>query len=321
MKADFNQVHFVEIDENQDGQRLDNFLIRYLKGVPKTHIYRIIRKGEVRINKSRAKQVTRLKEKDLVRIPPIRVAQRGDKEIDTGKFEFLEKAILFEDEALIVLNKPSGMAVHSGSGIAVGIIEAMRALRGEKQYLDLAHRLDRETSGCLVIAKKASVLKHLNEQFSQSSGNKRLKKEYLCLLEGFWRGGARRVQKALDVNNRKGGERHVLVSKNGSDALSIFTPLSVNKKASLLKVDLITGRTHQVRVHALSEGHPVLGDSKYGNVSTIELGKEFGLKRLFLHAHKFSFTHPLSKSKVAIQAPLPRDLLDVLKAAKLGMEN
>lgn len=318
MKSEFNQVHFVDIDENQDGQRLDNFLIRYLKGVPKTHIYRIIRKGEVRVNKSRAKQVTRLKHKDRVRIPPIRVAQRADIQIEKGKFEFLEQAILFEDDAMLVLNKPSGMAVHAGSGISVGVIEAMRGIRGEKQYLDLAHRLDRETSGCLVIAKKASVLKQLNRDFSQGKESKGgLSKQYLTLVEGFWRGGARRVNKPLDVNNRRGGERHVQVSANGSDALSIFTPVSVQPQASLLKVDLITGKTHQVRVHALSEGHAVLGDSKYASDTSRKYAQSIALKRLFLHACRFEFEHPLSKARISIEAPLPDDLSRILQKLEL----
>jgi 23S rRNA pseudouridine955/2504/2580 synthase len=170
----------------------------------------------------------------------------------------------------------------------------------------------------LVIAKKASVLKDLNQQFSQTKQTKSLEKEYLTLLEGFWRGGTRRVEKALDVNHRRAGERHVQVSKNGSDALSIFTPLDVNKSASLLKVILVTGRTHQVRVHALAEGHPVLGDSKYGTQTTQVLSKELGLHRLFLHAYTLSFRHPVSKTKVNVCAPIPDELLAVLN--KLNLE-
>ena len=314
-----NKVYFIEVDHEHEGQRLDNFLMARLKGVPKAMIYRIIRKGEVRINKGRAKQTTRLNEGDSVRIPPIRQAERPSLDEQGQRFAFLANHVLFEDDALLVLNKPSGMAVHSGSGIKVGIIEAMRALRSDLSYLELAHRLDRETSGCLVMAKKSSVLKALNEDFKNNSlKNSRLDKRYLTLVKGRWRHGERRVTKKLNTDARRHGERHVVVDSNGSYASSIMAPKSVGKSASLLEVKLLTGRTHQVRVHALSEGHPVAGDQRYGEVPFNKEMKKYALTRLFLHASKLSLIHPVSEQKINFFAPLPDDLKKVLHA--LGLD-
>lgn len=314
-----SKVHFVEVDEEHAGQRLDNFLITRLKGVPKTLIYRIIRKGEVRINKGRVKQTTRLAQGDMVRIPPIRLTERVTPDVQVKRYGFLNKAILFEDDALLVLNKPSGMAVHAGSGIKVGIIEALRAVRTEIKYLELAHRLDRQTSGCLVLAKKSSVLKALNEDFKNNSlKNKRLDKRYLTLLKGRWQFGERRVTKSLNTNAKRHGERHVIVDTNGSYASSIIKPISIGDQASLVEVKLLTGRTHQVRVHALSEGHPVAGDERYGDTDFNKaFKKEHNLSRLFLHAAQLGFMHPISKDKLNIKAPLPDDLVSVLTSLTL----
>ena len=312
------KVSFVIVDKEHAGQRLDNFLITRLKGVPKSKIYRIIRKGEVRINKGRVKQTTRLLEGDMVRIPPIRMGVDKEINIDAQRYAFLQKHILFEDEALLVLNKPSGMAVHAGSGIKVGIIEALRALRTDLKYIELAHRLDRETSGCLVLAKKSSVLKALNTDFATNSlKNNRLQKRYLALVKGRWQHGERRVKKALNTDARRGGERHVVVDNNGSYASSIMKPVSIGNLASLIEVKLLTGRTHQVRVHALSENHPLAGDQRYGERSFNRSMKQYGLNRLFLHASALTFYHPLSKQKVEIKAPMPDDLTAVLKALNL----
>ncbi len=314
-----NKVRFVDIGEEHAGQRVDNFLITHLKGVPKTHIYRIIRKGEVRVNKGRVKQTTRLVSGDSVRIPPIRLSERKTGDLDGARYAFLSKAILFEDDSLIVLNKPSGMAVHAGSGIKVGVIEALRALRTDLRYIELVHRLDRETSGCLVLAKKASVLKTLQDDFRNNSlKNARLDKRYLTLVRGNWRHGYRRVTKALNTDARRNGERYVVVDEQGSYASSIMTPKASLDIASLLEVKLLTGRTHQVRVHALSENHPVAGDPRYGDSEFNKRMKSLGLSRLFLHAARLSFYHPASKQNMTIEAPLPDDLLNVVN--NLGLE-
>ena len=314
-----SKVNFVDIDAEHAGQRVDNFLITLLKGVPKTMIYRIIRKGEVRVNKGRVKQTTRLHEGDVVRVPPIRQAVRPSIDVQAKRYAFLLNAILYEDEAVLVLNKPSGMAVHAGSGIKIGIIEAMRAIRSDLKYLELAHRLDRQTSGCLVLAKKSSALKSLNEDFKNNSlKNNRLDKRYLTLLKGRWQHGERRVTKALNTNAKRHGERHVVIDTKGSYASSIMKPISVGDIASLIEVKLLTGRTHQVRVHALSEGHPVAGDDRYGNADFNKLVKqENGLTRLFLHAAQLSFTHPASQKRIKIAAPMPDDLVSVLQSLNL----
>jgi 23S rRNA pseudouridine955/2504/2580 synthase len=313
-----NKVSFVEIDENHDGQRLDNFLITHLKGVPKTHIYRIIRKGEIRVNKGRVKQTTRLKQGDSLRIPPIRLSERSLDDLDGQKYSFLAKSVLFEDDALLIINKPCGMAVHAGSGITVGVIEAMRAYRSDLKYIELVHRLDRETSGVLVLAKKSSALKILHDDFKTNSlKNPRLDKRYLSLVRGPWRHGTRRVTKALNTDARRHGERYVVVDPNGSYASSIVTPKAVSEAASLVEVKLLTGRTHQVRVHLLSENHPVAGDQKYGEHEFNKQLKLQGLSRLFLHAAKLTFFHPLTKESTTIEAPLPTELVTVLNNLSL----
>jgi 23S rRNA pseudouridine955/2504/2580 synthase len=316
-----NKAYFVEVDEEHAGQRLDNFLITHLKGVPRSRIYRIIRKGEVRINKGRAKQTTRLECGDQVRIPPIRQSESVGNDLDGEHYAFLNDAILFEDDALIVLNKPSGMAVHAGSGIKVGVIEALRALRDDLRYIELVHRLDRDTSGCLVLAKKSSALKTLHEDFKNNSlKNPRLDKRYITLLKGRWRGGQRRITKELNTNAKRHGERYVMVDKTGSYASSIFTPAGCSDLASVLEVKLLTGRTHQVRVHALSENHPVAGDSKYGDESFNRELKKSGLKRLFLHASSIKFYHPITEKAVTVSAPLPAELQNVLTNLSLSLK-
>lgn len=308
----------VTVDAEHAGQRIDNFLLTLLKGVPRTMIYRIIRKGEVRINKGRVKPTTRLGEGDIVRVPPVRQANANKSPPAIAKYRFLNDAVLFEDDALMILNKPAGMAVHAGSGISVGVIEALRAVRTDLAYLELVHRLDRETSGCLVLAKKSSVLKALHLDFAQNSlKNARLDKRYLALVRGEWQGGQRRITRALNTDARRGGERVVVVDENGSYASSIMRPLGTGPLASLLEVKLLTGRTHQVRVHALSEGHPLAGDSRYGDREFNTAIRKLGLNRLFLHAASLSFYHPLSGEKMTITAPLPDELDAILTALEL----
>ncbi|GGZ99093.1 pseudouridine synthase [Arenicella chitinivorans] len=302
------------------GQRVDNFLFTHLKGVPKTHIYRIIRKGEVRVNKGRVKQTTKLKVGDQVRIPPIRLAERTAANIDATRYEFLKRATLFEDDALLIINKPSGMAVHAGSGIQIGLIEALRAVRQDLRYLELVHRLDRATSGCLVLAKKASVLKALHEDFKNNSlTTGRLDKRYYTLVKGRWRHGERNVVKPLNTEARQHGERVVIVDAQGKYARSIMRPVSVSDLASLVEVKLLTGRTHQVRVHALSEGHPIAGDPKYGDLEFNKSMKAFGLSRLFLHAVSLRFRHPITDAELQVEAPLSDDLNAVLTQLTLSL--
>lgn len=310
-----NKVYFVEIDEKHAGQRLDNFLMTLLKGVPKTYIYKIIRKGEVRINKSRAKPSSRLQITDSVRIPPVRVSDRSEKETPSReRYEYLQDAVLYEDNELIVLNKPSGLAVHAGSGIQTGLIEAFRVVREDCRFLELAHRLDRETSGCLVLAKKRGALKKLNEDFKNNSAkNALLSKHYQALVMGQWNDGSLRITKPLLKNTAKSGERVVVVDERGSYASSIFTPVDVYTEASLLRVKLLTGRTHQVRVHAQSENHPLAGDQKYGDKTFNKMMQKLGLKRLFLHASQIEFNHPVSDKRIKVSCPLPDELQQVLK--------
>lgn len=314
------KASFVEVDHEHAGQRLDNFLLRHLKGVPRTLVYRIIRKGEVRINKGRARQTTRLQQGDIVRIPPLRQSQQIQDSADNTRYQFLSASILFEDEALMAINKPSGMAVHGGSGIKVGIIEALRMLRPELKYLELVHRLDRETSGCLLLAKKSATLRRLHEDFKHNSlQNARVDKRYLALVRGRWKYGQRRVIKNLNTEARRGGERHVVVDQQGSYASSIFSPRKTGDVASLVEVKLLTGRTHQVRVHAQSENHPLAGDQRYGDPEFNRKMKKMGLKRLFLHAHELAIIHPLSGERLQISAALPPKLCALLE--KLEMDS
>jgi len=309
----------LSVDDAHDGQRLDNCLLTLLKGVPKSHVYKIIRKGEVRINKGRAKQTTRLKAGDQVRIPPIKLQELASKSVPESHRALLD-AILFEDDVMMVINKPSGFAVHAGSGIRVGVIEAMRSLRSDLPYLELAHRLDRETSGCLMMAKKTSALRALNAAFAGSSpGSRRLKKTYLALVKNKFAHGQRVVDKPLDTHARRGGERHVRISEKGNKASSILRPLGTTRTASFLQIRLRTGRTHQARVHCMAEGHPIAGDQRYGDREfNLMLRQRYGLNRLFLHASELAFQHPVSDENIMISAPLPAALQAILAQLGLG---
>ncbi len=306
----FPKVQFVEITDDNCGQRVDNFLISKLKGVPKSRIYRIVRKGEVRVNKGRVDVKYKLEAGDIVRIPPIRLAQRSpDSQVaNTLKFS-LEQEILFEDDVLLVVNKPAGFAVHGGSGISSGVIEGLRLLRPESDFLELVHRLDKDTSGCLIIAKKRSALKVLHELFRGDGINK----TYLALLAGQWERKKLRVTAPLRKNVSKGGERMVVVSQSGKAAETFFRRIRKFAQATLVEASPKTGRTHQIRVHAAWLGHPIVGDERYG---LSEINKEFkkrGYKRLFLHAAKLEFKHPVTEQILSISAPLPQDLEELLK--------
>ena len=303
-------VSHVEIAESQSGQRIDNFLITRLKGVPKSHIYRVIRKGRVRVNKKRIRPEYKIKAGDCIRIPPVRQGEEPEQAqpgADTARQ--LNERILYEDDRLLILNKPSGMAVHGGSGLSFGVIEALRALRPNAPFLELAHRLDRDTSGCLIIAKKRSVLRTLHTLLREGE----VAKHYLALVKGRWQGGQQKIDVSLQKNTLKSGERMVRVNEEGKRSISIFKPVKLYADTSLLEIKLMTGRTHQIRVHAQYIGHPVAGDSKYGDKVFNRTLKKLGLKRLFLHASRLDFKLPDDGSHIKITAPLDPDLDALVK--------
>ncbi len=302
-------VTWLEIDENSAGQRLDNFLFNRLKGVPKTRIYRIVRKGEVRVNKGRVDAKYRLQLNDVVRIPPLRVAERDRQVTIQPSLRFnLEQQILHEDDGFIVLNKPSGFAVHGGSGVNSGVIEALRLIRPEQRFLELVHRLDKETSGCLLIAKKRSILKYLHELFRGDG----VQKTYLALLAGQWQRKRQTVDAPLLKNVLKSGERMVTVSRNGKPAETSFVRLKMFADATLVHASPKTGRTHQIRVHAAWLGHPIVGDERYGDAERNRFFRDRGYRRLFLHAEQLRFKHPVSGEPLHFHAPLPQELQDLL---------
>ena len=302
-------VRRITTGEEDAGQRLDNFLFRTLKGVPKSHVYRLLRTGQVRVNKKRARPDYRLEAGDELRLPPV----RQEEKIAPGKpphwqQEALSKAILYEDERLLVVNKPAGMAVHGGSGVSFGVIETLRVLRPDTPGLELAHRLDRETSGCLVVAKRRSAVRALHAAFREGG----VEKHYLALLVGAWRGGEESVDLPLEKNRLEGGERMVKVSRSGKEAQSLFRPLQRFAEAALLDIRIFTGRTHQIRVHAAHLEHPVAGDDKYGDREANKRLKAVGLKRMFLHAHRLAFVHPESGERLELVAPLDEELQAVI---------
>jgi len=308
-QTDQQAARIIEVTAGEEGQRIDNFLLTRLKGVPKTKIYRILRTGEVRVNSGRIKPSYRVQAGDSVRIPPLRQAEPATAQRPGDRvLEMVASSIIFEDKGLLVVNKPSGLAVHGGSGLSYGLIEALRALRPEAPFLELGHRLDRDTSGCIVIAKKRSVLRAFHELLREGGSDKR----YLALLKGRWRGGEIKVDAPLRKNVTQSGERMVRVSEDGKPALTIFRPVTIYKDATLVEAELITGRTHQVRVHAAHTGHPIAGDEKYGDEAFNKRMGEVGLKRLFLHASALSFTLPESGQVVSVSAPLGDELRAVL---------
>ncbi len=300
----------IEIEEENAGQRIDNFLFNRLKGVPKSHIYRILRTGEVRINGGRCQAQRRLDAGDVVRVPPIRLAERDEKEIPEALVQQrLADRILYEDEDFLVLNKPAGMAVHGGSGLSYGVIEGLRAIRPQAKFLELVHRLDRDTSGCLMVAKKRSALRYLHELFRSDH---QVEKEYLALLCGVWARKQMQVDAPLKKNILQSGERMVRVARDGKPALTEFRRLRKFAAATLVQAKLFTGRTHQIRVHAQSMGHPIVCDERYGNG---EINLEFrrqGLRRLFLHASELAFVRPGSLKPFRVVAPLEPVLEDFL---------
>jgi 23S rRNA pseudouridine955/2504/2580 synthase len=295
-------VTWLEIDESAAAQRIDNFLVRKLKGVPKSHVYRILRSGEVRVNSRRVQPTYRLQAGDKIRIPPVRTAQRPRPDRAVGPV--LGARPLFEDEWLLAIDKPAGVAVHGGSGVALGAIERLRLERPHHSFLELVHRLDRETSGVLLLAKKRSALTGLHAQLRQGEVEKR----YVVLVLGKWQARTLSVDLPLHKFVSRGGERRVVVDEEGSVARTIFRPLRTWDRFSLLEAELKTGRTHQIRVHLAHLGYPIAGDDKYGDFSANkELSKQ-GLKRMFLHAAVLAFRHPASAKRIRIESPLPADL-------------
>jgi 23S rRNA pseudouridine955/2504/2580 synthase len=305
------RVRQVNVSADEAGQRIDNFLARHLKGVPKSHIYRIIRRGEVRVNSGRIRATHKLRAGDRVRIPPVRVAVEPVHHIPPGRG--LEDRIIHENSRCLVINKPSGLAVHGGSGLSYGVIEAMRAGRPDAPYLELAHRLDRETSGCLVLAKRRSFLRAFQEQLRQGHVVKR----YLALVAGAWKGDRQTVNAPLRKNQLRGGERMVSVDESGKQAISVFTPVTCFRNATLVEVDLKTGRTHQIRVHGAHIGHSLAGDEKYGDPAFNRMMKQLGLRRMLLHAHLLEFTDTVNDERITVSAPLDDELKAVLDRLEL----
>lgn len=302
------------VPEELAGQRIDNYLLRALKGVPRTRIYRLLRRGEVRVNGGRVRPTRRLSAGDQVRIPPVREAAGAETMQPSGQVVGrLEAAILYEDDRLLVIDKPSGLAVHGGSGIAYGVVEALRVMRPRAKFLDLAHRLDRETSGCLVLAKRRSTLRELHALFREGQVDKR----YLALVHGRFGAGTRRVEAPLRPEPGKGGERVMRVHADGLAARTDFRCLQSYESWSLVEAVLHTGRMHQIRAHAASIGHPVAMDRRYGSPAADREVRALGLRRLFLHAARLSFEAP-GTGAMTIEAPMPDALGAVLRRLAAG---
>jgi 23S rRNA pseudouridine955/2504/2580 synthase len=293
-------VRWIDVLDEEAGQRIDNYLIARLKGVPKSRIYRILRSGEVRVNSRRVAASDRVAAGDRIRIPPLRMAERED-EVPAPHFRL---PILYEDEALLAIDKPAGIAVHGGSGVAHGVIESMRSMRPDARYLELVHRLDRDTSGVLLLAKKRSALTVLHEMMRARAMDKR----YLVAVRGRFRNELQRVRLALATRAAAEGGKRVSVSEGGQDAETVFRRISRGAEASLLEAELLTGRTHQIRVHLAHLGHPVLGDDRYGDFELNRRLRKEGLKRMFLHAASLAFDHPASGERLTLASPLPAEL-------------
>ncbi|SNS74655.1 23S rRNA pseudouridine955/2504/2580 synthase [Noviherbaspirillum humi] len=293
----------ITIGEEEADQRIDNFLLRICKGVPKSHVYRVLRSGEVRVNKGRIDQTYRLKAGDVVRVPPVRVAETQKAAVPGAEF-----TILHEDAHLLVIDKPAGVAVHGGSGVSYGVIEQLRASRPQAKFLELVHRLDRETSGILLLAKKRSALTNLHEQIREGTIDKR----YLTLVHGEWKNARQHIKLPLFKYNTPDGERRVRVQSDGMASHTVFNLVRKYGAFALLEAELKTGRTHQIRVHLSASGYPIAGDDKYGDFGLNRAlqkpqGSRIALKRMFLHAHRITFLHPESGEPLTLKAELPRE--------------
>jgi 23S rRNA pseudouridine955/2504/2580 synthase len=315
MQVSRNSATLITINEGQAGQRIDNFLVKHLKGVPKSHVYQLLRSGQVRINSGRIKPQYKLQTGDILRLPPVRISDENDDHVPETVIQLLKNAIIFENDEIIAINKPSGIAVHKGSGLHFGVIEAFRQIDPE-QPLELVHRLDRDTSGCLLLAKNRQILSELHELLRHEKVT-HIEKTYLALVNGEWPHG----RKTVDIGISKilrGGEHIMQGDESGDRAISHFEPLEIfdlgdNNKCSLMKVSIETGRTHQIRVHAQESGHPIIGDSKYGDKAANRYYRHLGLKRLFLHAQQLYL--PLA-NPITITAPLSDDLESFLQTLR-----
>lgn len=310
MSQQKTNVKYVKIEADYAGQRIDNFLMNQLKGLPKSRIYRILRKGEVRVNKKRIEPSYKLQAGDEVRVPPVQLEEKPAAPAP-GKslMEFLKQRILYEDKNLIVLNKPSGIAVHGGTSVGIGVIEVMRNLFPKLPQLELVHRLDMDTSGCLILAKKRSTLREIHELLRSG----KMHKVYQALTMGHWKPTELRVEESLKKNFLSSGERIVRVSAEGKASITQFKVIKKFADADLVEATLLTGRTHQIRVHAQFRGHPIAGDDKYGDKEFSKKIRGFGLKRLFLHAKEIKFTLPSTGEVISVQAPLDEDLSQCLE--------
>lgn len=308
-------VRYVDIATDEAGQRVDNFLMRVLRNVPRSRVYRLLRRGEVRVGGKRAKPDQRLKAGDRVRLPPVRMDEAPIvPALPASQRERLQRAVIFEDKNLIVIDKPAGIAVHGGSGVSLGVIEALRAER-PRETLELVHRLDRDTSGCLLIARTRKALRELHALIRDGA----MEKKYLALVRGSWQLGEKTINVPLATHHRKSGERHVRAAAHGKESISVFKPAQFfGARATLMEIDIHTGRTHQIRVHAQHAGHPVAGDDKYGDVAFNAQMRGAGLERLFLHAHSIAFEWPVSATPAHFSAPLSDDLKAVLNSLQSG---
>lgn len=318
-----NSVTQAIVSEDEHGQRLDNFLLKVCKGVPKSHVYRIVRSGEVRVNGKRVDVSYRLQEGDVLRIPPIRIAKQKEEIVAGAEFN-AELPIVYEDDALLVVDKPAGIAVHGGSGVSFGVIEALRRQRPQSRFLELAHRLDRETSGVLLIGKKRSALTALHDMFRDgvTGGGRATDKRYLVLVKGRWMDPVRHVKLPLHKYLLDSGERRVRVADDGKASHTVFRLLARWQNYSLLEAELKTGRTHQIRVHLAHLAFPIAGDEKYGDFTLNRELQRSGLKRMFLHAWKIKFAHPLSGDEMLLEAPLPANLTGFLhRLAELELQD
>ena len=301
-----SKVQFIELSDEESGQRLDNYLMRILGGVPKTRIYKAIRTGEVRVNKGRVKPERKLNAGDVIRIPPIAVAARKEgRRVPDRWSQRIDRSIIHNDSELMVIDKPTGLAVHGGSGVQFGLIESLRQMFPDQRYMELVHRLDRDTSGLVMIAKRASVLRELHTLLRGDGVDKR----YLALVVGKWPAYRARVEASLEKSALPSGERIVRVTPEGRRSLTDFRVIERYRGATLIEAKPVTGRTHQIRVHAQHAGHPILGDAKYGSEEQLNIAKTHGLKRLFLHAQRLEFR--LGGQRYCFEAPLDNELSTV----------
>ena len=309
--ADLAKVRIIAIEEERAGQRLDNFLIGQLKGAPKSLVYRIVRKGEVRVNKGRSKPDYKLKAGDLVRVPPVRLPTPNEvPDVSIALSKLLKDAILYESDGLLIVNKPSGLAVHGGSGVSLGLIESLRQVFPQYRFLELVHRLDKDTSGCVMVAKKRSTLKTIQDQLRARGG---INKIYHALVAGNWAGNCKQVTAPLLRYALQSGERMVKVDEEGKPSITRFRILQSFKGLTLIEAKPVTGRTHQIRVHCQYMGHPIIGDDKYGDVEMDQQQKQQGLKRLFLHAAELRLTDPSTEQTIRVEAPYDDALKQAIK--------